>query len=92
MCSATRRAGLLEARQGQTVTSKSQDGKQGLLTAPSRAKSPPRDAAYLLELAEAQPSLGPLQPNVTVLLYTTKGQELGNTAGLPGDHGRRAEL
>jgi len=82
--SATRRAGLLAARQEQTVMSKSQDGKRGLLTAPSRAKPPPRDAVYLQELAEAQPSLGPLQPNVTVLLWNTKGQELGNTVGLPG--------
>lgn len=90
--SATQRAGLLATRQGQTVTSKSQDGKRGLLTAPSQAKSPPRDAVYLQELAEAQPSLRPLQPNVTVLLYTTKGQELGKAVGLPGDQSRRAQL
>lgn len=84
MRSTTQRVGLLAARQGQIVTSKSQDGKQGLLTAPSQAKSPPRDAVYLQEPAEARPSLSPLQPNVSVLLYTTTGQELGNTAGLPG--------
>lgn len=91
MRSATRRAGLLAARQGQTVTSKSQDGKRGLLTAPSQAKSPPRDA-ICRNLLKAQPSLGPLQANVTVLLYTTNEQELGNAAGLPGDHSHWAQL
>ena len=92
MHSATRRAGLLAATQGQAVTSKSKDGKRGLLTAPSRAKRPPRDAAYLQELAEAQPPLGPLQPNVTVQLYSTKGQELGTAEGLPEDRSHQALL
>lgn len=64
----------------QTRTECNRDGKQGILTAPSPAKSLPRDAVYLQELAEAQPSLGSLQPNVTVLVYTTKGQELGIAA------------
>lgn len=92
MRGAARCAGLLAARQGQSVTSKSRDGNRGLLTAPSRGKSPPRDAVDLPGLAEAQLSLGPLQPNVTIPLYTAEGQELGTATGLPGHHSHQAQL
>lgn len=92
MRGAARCAGLLAARQGQSVMSRSRDGKRGLLTAPSRGKSLPRDAVDLPGLAEAQPPLGPLQPNVTILLYTTEGQELGTVAGLPGHRSHQAQL
>lgn len=82
--SATQRAGLLAARQGQTVTSRSQDGKRGLLTAPSRAKSAPRDAVYRQERAEAQPSLCPPPAKRHCPALCHEGAGAGKRSGAAG--------
>lgn len=75
----TGRAGPLAAGQGQAVTSTFRGGKKGFSDS-SQPKAPSRDAADLQGLAEAQPALGPLQPNITLPL------DAAGAAKRSGDH------